>query len=1226
MNTPLQSSFTSILEDIIKRYTESKTDRIFVLVGITPYVDIDAFAGHITDVSTFNKDGNAELFSKKEWFVKVYNTLINAQGFQIMSHQQFSYICSYLSEGIFEDRPVIIYDNLRSIFPILKEDYIERGNDESDEERPEGLPIYQAEQIEIGNKYYYSLINFSASYATEEFFCEEDELKTVAPSSGFEVLDVISNQYAIDEFVNHCIEGNAFNKQILVKAPKKDLFNQSTLSRLKKLNHLLGILGGGVYEQKEEAINKDYTPEPHTVELLRQYWGEKASFRNILFYENPGISNNIVPISQGLLVDTIIKEYENGRNGISPRDIFITAPTGAGKSLIFQLPAIYAANKGDVTIVVTPLIELMNDQVQSLKQKKYSRVELVNSNLSFIDRGKIIKGCQDGDIDILYLSPELLLSYDIRYFLGERKLGLLVVDEAHLITTWGRDFRVDYWFLGNHINKIRKSGNYMFPLVALTATAVFGGINDMVFDSISSLNMYDPYIFIGNVKRNDIEFVIDTHDDYKSNYDTKKEDETIDFIQGIHDLDLKGIIYAPYRRHVDSLKRKLDEKDPTIAVAFHADLLQDEKKKASFAFRNNECKTMIATKAFGMGVDIPDIQVVYHHAPSGLLPDYVQEIGRVARDESIQGFAALTFSHADLRYSKQLFGMSSLKTFQLQEVLRKIYRSFKMNGRKRNMLVSAHDFAYIFNTNDELEQKVSTALMMIEKDYLEKTRFNVLIARPKKLFTKVYARIDEIGIDRLRKLYGDCFEEIHILGNYHVIRLDLDHIWSKHFSDKSFPELKKEFYNQYFLHNQGIKLEPQIKISILIEKPFHVINGELTNVLSAIKAIFTMFKGRGRVFTQEDFVEELANRLNKTYNIEKLADFILATYSGRMTSSNNKLEGDSFLQQRTQGNIIQYRVYSPNYGAKLSQLSQIFSKLFENTGKQAAERFLSINDIPLKNCIRIGSLLDIMALGTFETAGGEEPKIFLRINDPYRIERDSKSQFYKNSILENVKRRHEVSCDLFKHFFTNYFSKEKRWNLIEDFFLGMSNDEIFEKYPGTEINHVNIIEYLKTNARIAKPAVDSANADSPSYSALFIPIAKKFYFRDNYITIGHTTMAVKEWLTQDPISLHRTIREYDIRIEKEDYKVLMNKLSINYFPYYRDYKGLDLLIEFSGYPQKVKASVPYKEKCVEFYRWWKNNQDKIKLTPAEKIKLFLAVYDEKPKVLLKEHRKIIRKK
>ena len=136
-------------------------------------------------------------------------------------------------------------------------------------------------------------------------------------------------------------------------------------------------------------------------------------------------------------------------------------------------------------------------------------------------------------------------------------------------------------------------------------------------------------------------------------------------------------------------------------------------------------------------------------------------------------------------------------------------------------------------------------------------------------------------------------------------------------------------------------------------------------------------------------------------------------------ASSSALEGDSFLQQRHQGTAMQYQVFSTNYGAKTTQLISIFSKLYENHDKQSVNRFLSINDIPLKNHIRLGSLLEIMNLGTFETTGGDDPKLFLRLNDPRRIEKDSNSQTYKNYILESVKNRHKVSSQLFEHFFIN---------------------------------------------------------------------------------------------------------------------------------------------------------------------------------------------------------------
>lgn len=316
-----------------------------------------------------------------------------------------------------------------------------------------------------------------------------------------------------------------------------------------------------------------------------------------------------------------------------------------------------------------------------------------------------------------------------------------------------------------------------------------------------------------------------------------------------------------------------------------------------------------------------------------------------------------------------------------------------------------------------------------------------------------------------------------------------------------------------------------------------------------------------------------------------------------------------------------FRITSRKSDALLSS----FSKLYEGNDKQTAHRFLSINEIPLKNHIRLGSLLEIMNLGTFETTGGDDPKIFLRLNDPRRIEKDSHNQKYENFILNSVKNRHKVSCQLFEHFFTNYFSNEKRWNMIEDFFLGMSNDGIFEKYPGETVNHVNIIDYLKRNTEITERMATEVRKGENTQSDLFKPKEEQYYFSDNMLTIGIQTMPIKKWITEDPVALHRIIVEYNLRIEKENFKILTNKLRLHHFNYYRDVMRLRLLIEFPGYQGLVTASVPYKDCPIKFYKWWKQNQKKIKMSRKETIELFLAVDAENPKVLLKAHRTLIGK-
>ena len=183
----------------------------------------------------------------------------------------------------------------------------------------------------------------------------------------------------------------------------------------------------------------------------------------------------------------------------------------------------------------------MVDQVDSLKKMGIGFCDYINSDLPFIEREIIIERVKSGEISILYLSPELLLSYDIRAFIGERKLGLLVIDEAHLVTTWGRDFRVDYWYLGNYLKKMRKYTDYSFCVFALTATAVYSGKNDTVFDTIDSLNLELPVIRLGDVKREDIIFKIRAFS-YTGNHELKKIDKTKEVIMGYLDSNEKALV------------------------------------------------------------------------------------------------------------------------------------------------------------------------------------------------------------------------------------------------------------------------------------------------------------------------------------------------------------------------------------------------------------------------------------------------------------------------------------------------------------------------------------------------------------------------------------------------------------------------------------------------------------------------------------------------------------
>jgi ATP-dependent DNA helicase RecQ len=1197
------------------------TNKIIVLRGIPSEIKCEFEEEKFADFQTFSSESGNDIFNK-DWFTQVFTKLTISLEPLIISDSQFQYLNEYIDPSFFKDRVVIIEDNVRNLFPLEIQYFIQGVEEENTELRDNRLPVHHAEQLKVGEKTYFIPKIYNEEYRSYPIF---NSTKTIPfqEKEGL-VLDVNDEFLSLDLFINDLLSGNNFSGKVGISLSEKNPVYNEYSTKLEKLNFVLSSCGIELYFIKDAITVETFTPSKELKNLLHAYWGENANFRNLTVYKNPETSSDTIEISQGKVVQLIIDEYNCSREGKKYRDLLLTAPTGAGKSLLFQLPAFHISHHGDVSIVVSPLIALMKDQVSTIiNERNFQKAAYINSTLSLIERERVIDSCKKGEIDILYLSPELLLSYDVSYFLGERKLGLLVVDEAHLITTWGRDFRVDYWFLGNHVRKIRVQNGHSFPMVAVTATAIYGGSNDMVFDTEASLIMQNPHRFIGSVKRKNIEFVINNYEKFEQGYEKKKMAQTIHFIDEISNkTNLKSLVYAPYSSHVRNIHNSLLANQNFKSAIYFGSLDKSLKDHSYTEFLNGDKQIMISTKAFGMGVDIPDIQVVYHHAPSGLLPDYVQEVGRLARIPGLKGYAALNYSEQDKWFTKALHGMSAIKPYQLQEVLKKIHNLY-LKQKNQNLLLSVDEFSHIFDNSDTLDSKVLTALMMIEKDYIAKYRFSVLIARPKKLFVKSFARVKENQLPQLKARFGNTIEvlpySIMDSKGYKILRINLDDLWEKYYSNESFPMLKYKFYSGTLFGTIADTLVPQLRVSYWTKYSKRKIQDEVSSNFIKLRSAFDSL-GNG-FFTEEEFNQAIKNHFRDESTAIKISGFILSNFSGKLLYG-DKLEENAFLGRRNHGKEIKFRIISNLYNREFSKIeSKLQTTLDDNLDESF--RYITNSDSNSMTYIRIGQFLELFDLGSYEIKGGDNPMIFLRLNDPRRIEKDSNG-YYKNFILKKTLERHYLSNHIFDHFFLNEFSNDERWDFIEEFFLGKDIDELFERFPARpRTNEINIIEYLIEKDITGIPTLPLRNV--PLQVQSYLPEKNHQIKSNTLLTLetdkGPETLSVSKWLQQNPVLIHQVGEQYNFKYDDEVFKVMLSRIRDT--EYWVGFRGLQLLIEFPKYSKPVKAIVPYKDFPVEFYLWWKTNPKSVKLTFKEKVDLILKVGKIAQQKLKNEDRKYL---
>jgi len=538
---------------------------------------------------------------------------------------------------------------------------------------------------------------------------------------------------------------------------------------------------------------------------------------------------------------------------IDNKSLLAVFPTGGGKSITFQVPAFMSglATKG-LTVVISPLQSLMKDQVDNLEKIGITEAVTINGLLDPIERGKSFERVEDGSASILYISPESLRSKTIERLLLGRKIVRFVIDEAHCFSSWGQDFRVDYLYIGDFIKQIQEKKNLeeTIPVSCFTATAKKKVIEDICTYFKVKLAL-DLEIFSSSATRTNLQYKVFEKSDEEQKYNSVRD--------LIEEKNCPTIIYVSRTKKAYSLAARLTE-DGFNAKPYHGKMEVKEKTANQDAFIHGEVQIMVATSAFGMGVDKKDIGMVIHYEISDSLENYIQEAGRAGRDENLTADCFVLFNEEDLGKHFILLNQTKLSIKEIQQVWKAIKDITRFRSSVSN---SALEIARKAGWDDnvvEIETRVTTAIAALEDAGYLKRGQNM----PRVFANSILSKNAQEAIEKINASYR--FEEKQKVQGIRIIK--------KLFSSKSRKQSNDEVAESridYISDHLGIVKEEVINIvNLLREEKILADAKDLTAFIKKGEHINRSLKIVETYSQIENFLLPLFEEKEKTFHLKEL--------------------------------------------------------------------------------------------------------------------------------------------------------------------------------------------------------------------------------------------------------------------------------------------------------------------------------------------------------------------